>query len=569
MDRAPRRRREPKQVNGRGPFVRQHRWLGPPLCRGGGLLVAAAAAAAALGRECESQTLSGKVLLLFGYSKGRFGVGASRLGDLYNRKGKWTTGKLNFPFCEACLEEYNFISNTACLCGQFTDIHLCKRQTECQIASRLPKSQLKHLSLCKCHFDSSKEIHKSATSGILRAENQRVPYLAKSNDSTGRLMEALCLELRSANFEMNNKKLCFKVSNLKASISASLAQNDGYTVKAFHRIPQSLRKGLVLLPTLYGISTIERPVFSRQHETQHFNSKDCLPLKSNKVHNYFQFQLESDTIKLSKNFSVTPYRILAQEETGFNPVWKASKSYLESAVTDQQLFLPSSKTIAKENTLQLHIIPFYLLQPFTTIDQELYKKKRNQLNNLEKKHRWQDQTMNTKEEYEHRKDKESYLCAVCLDIYFNPYKCYPCHHIFCEPCLRMLAKDNPTSTPCPLCRTAITHVFFQSELNNSTETFFPMEYSKLKENFQKSNLANWPLPSCKKVFRVIDGFQSTDSFTRRHFPHAAHRMDYMDFEDDSRGWRFDMDMVIIYIYAINWVLGFIVFCFLCYFFFPF
>lgn len=43
------------------------------------------------------------------------------------------------------------------------------------------------------------------------------------------------------------------------------------------------------------------------------------------------------------------------------------------------------------------------------------------------------------------------------------------------------------------------------ELNNSTETFFPMEYSKLKENFQKSNLANWPLPSCKKVFRVIDG----------------------------------------------------------------
>ncbi|XP_070791963.1 E3 ubiquitin-protein ligase RNF180 [Pituophis catenifer annectens] len=495
----------------------------------------------------------------------------SRLGDSHNRKGKWTTGKLNFPFCEACLGEYNFISNTECLCGQFTDIHLYKRQTGCQIATRLPKSELKHLSLCKCNCDSSKEINKSATSGILRAENQRVPYLAKSNDSTGRLMEALCLELRSANFEMNNKKLCFKVSNLKASISASLAQNDGYTVKAFHRIPQSLRKKLVLLPTLYGISTIERPVFSRQHDdTQHFNSKDYLPVKPNKVHNYFHFRLESDTSELSKNFLVTSYRILAQEETGFNPVWKASKSYLESAVTDQQLFLPSSENIAKENTLQLHILPFYLLQPFTTIDQELYRKKRNQLNNLGRKHRWQDQTMNTKEEYEHRKDKESYLCAVCLDIYFNPYMCYPCHHIFCEPCLRMLAKDNPTSTPCPLCRTPITHVFFQSELNNSTESLFPMEYSKLKENFQKSNLANWPLPSCKKVFRVIGaGFQSTDSFTRRHFPHAAHRMDYMDFEDDSRGWGFDMDMVIIYIYAINWVLGFIMFCFLCYFFFPF
>lgn len=61
----------------------------------------------------------------------------------------------------------------------------------------------------------------------------------------------------------------------------------------------------------------------------------------------------------------------------------------------------------------------------------------------------------------------------------------------------------------------------------------------------------------------------SDTVTRRHFPHAAHRMDYMDFEDDSRGWRFDMDMVIIYIYSVNWVIGFIVFCFLCYFFFPF
>lgn len=68
----------------------------------------------------------------------------------------------------------------------------------------------------------------------------------------------------------------------------------------------------------------------------------------------------------------------------------------------------------------------------------------------------------TDDEHELRGDKESYLCAVCLDVYFNPYMCYPCHHIFCEPCLRMLAKDNPASTPCPLCRTTIARVFFQT-----------------------------------------------------------------------------------------------------------
>lgn len=58
-------------------------------------------------------------------------------------------------------------------------------------------------------------------------------------------------------------------------------------------------------------------------------------------------------------------------------------------------------------------------------------------------------------------DREGYICAVCLDVYFSPYMCHPCNHIFCEPCLRTLAKNSPANTPCPLCRTTITHVFFQ------------------------------------------------------------------------------------------------------------
>lgn len=70
--------------------------------------------------------------------------------------------------------------------------------------------------------------------------------------------------------------------------------------------------------------------------------------------------------------------------------------------------------------------------------------------------------MSTDEETEFPEEKDSYMCAVCLDVYFNPYMCYPCHHIFCEPCLRTLAKDNPASTPCPLCRTIISRVFLQT-----------------------------------------------------------------------------------------------------------
>ncbi|KAG7249948.1 hypothetical protein CRUP_018608, partial [Coryphaenoides rupestris] len=60
------------------------------------------------------------------------------------------------------------------------------------------------------------------------------------------------------------------------------------------------------------------------------------------------------------------------------------------------------------------------------------------------------------EEEGSRTDREGYICAVCLDVYFSPYT-----HVFCEPCLRTLAKGTPANTPCPLCRTTITHVFFQ------------------------------------------------------------------------------------------------------------
>lgn len=58
-------------------------------------------------------------------------------------------------------------------------------------------------------------------------------------------------------------------------------------------------------------------------------------------------------------------------------------------------------------------------------------------------------------------EREGYTCAVCLDVYYSPYKCHPCSHVFCEPCLRTLAKNRPSNTLCPLCRTLISHVLFQ------------------------------------------------------------------------------------------------------------
>ncbi|XP_059690202.1 E3 ubiquitin-protein ligase RNF180 [Gavia stellata] len=496
-------------------------------------------------------------------------------------KAQWTIGKLHCPFCDACLGGFNFVCNTKCSCGQLVNIHFFKSQTDYQPAFsvKLAKSSGKHLPLLKIKSGFSKDTCREVVTATLEIKNQGLSYMARN-----RLTEALCLEVTAPRFEMKSKKLPLKALNQKRIISASYPVSDACTVKPFHRRSRSLdlniRERLVLSPAFYetcGMGTI----CCGQNENPPVYPQSGLQLESNrKDGSSFQDLYSSSADKLQKRFRVTSFTTLLHRETGSECDFEATGQSSGSAIADGSPFVmnPSSPTSAVEE--EQYITPVGLVQPTSiSFNQKLNKRERNKLKSLRRKQRrrerWlQKQTANdnlhTDDEHELRGDKESYLCAVCLDVYFNPYMCYPCHHIFCEPCLRMLAKDNPASTPCPLCRTTIARVFFQTELNNSTKSFFPMEYLKLKENFQKSNFAKWPLPSCKKAFRVFEGFRRrSDTVTRRHFPHAAHRMDYIDFEDDSRGWRFDMDMVIIYIYSVNWVIGFIVFCFLCYFFFPF
>lgn len=152
---------------------------------------------------------------------------------------------------------------------------------------------------------------------------------------------------------------------------------------------------------------------------------------------------------------------------------------------------------------------------------------------------------------EEEEDREGLTCAVCLDIYVSPYSCQPCGHIFCEPCLRTLARNRPSNTPCPLCRTLISHTDFHkgviqakvnstwvtllkkswqliklqhfdvsfavvltvvsgspssSELNQTAKTFFPKLYCARKKNFQNAPCAKWPLPTFHKhTFRTLWG----------------------------------------------------------------
>ncbi|XP_010221846.1 PREDICTED: E3 ubiquitin-protein ligase RNF180 [Tinamus guttatus] len=502
-------------------------------------------------------------------------------------KAQWTIGKLHCPFCEARLGGFNFVCNTKCSCGQSVNIHFCKSRTDYQaaFAVKVAKPSAKHLTLCKIKSDFNTDPHHKVLSAALEIKNQGFSYMARNYNGSGRLTEALCLEVRSPSFKMKSKNLPPDALKQRQNPSAAWPVNGACTVKAFHRRSRSLdlniRESLVLLPALYVTSSVGTICCGQNENPPVYTRCDLQLGSSQKGETAFQGQYSSNADELRKRFQVTSFNALVHREIESECDFEAPGQYSGSAIVDQSPFAMnlSSSTSAVEE--ERHVVPVGPVQPANiSLNQKLSKRERNKLKSLRRKQkrreRWlQKQTANdnlhTDDEHEFRGDKESYLCAVCLDLYFNPYMCYPCHHIFCEPCLRTLAKDNPASTPCPLCRTTIARVFFQAELNNSTKSFFPTEYLKLKESFQKSNSAKWPLPSCKKAFRVFEaGFQRRSAtVTRRHFPHAAHRMDYMDFEDDSRGWRFDMDMVIIYIYSVNWVIGFIVFCFLCYFFFPF
>ncbi|GAA6229362.1 E3 ubiquitin-protein ligase RNF180-like [Lates japonicus] len=210
----------------------------------------------------------------------------------------------------------------------------------------------------------------------------------------------------------------------------------------------------------------------------------------------------------------------------------------------------------------------------------LSKREKNRLKSLRRKQRRRERWLHSQLEQEQAKsvsgspldseeeDREGLTCAVCLDVYFSPYSCQPCAHVFCEPCLRTLAKNRPTNTPCPLCRTLISHTNFHKELNNTAKTFFPKVYYGRKQNFQNAPCAKWPLPSCHKRFRTFWGYQRPAATARRrwHFVHGGFALDALDLTD-MRGWLFDIGLVIVYIHSVNWILAFLFLCFLMYYFF--
>ncbi|XP_032395306.1 E3 ubiquitin-protein ligase RNF180 isoform X2 [Etheostoma spectabile] len=202
----------------------------------------------------------------------------------------------------------------------------------------------------------------------------------------------------------------------------------------------------------------------------------------------------------------------------------------------------------------------------------LSKREKNRLKSLRRKQRRRERWLLSQLEQagsvsgshmdsEEEEDREGLTCAVCLELYFSPYSCQPCGHVFCEPCLRTIAKNRPTNTPCPLCRALISHTNPHHELNENAKAFFPKVYYARKQNFQSAFCAKWPLPSCRKRFRTFWGEPRQAAAARRRW-HLVHgfTLNALDF-NDVRG------LVIVYTHSVNWILASLFLCFLIYYFF--
>ncbi|XP_072517799.1 E3 ubiquitin-protein ligase RNF180 [Salminus brasiliensis] len=427
----------------------------------------------------------------------------------------WTVGKLNCQYCGARLGSFNFINCPKCPCGRDTAVHLSKSRVDQAVKHSV---HLSRLGRAKRHAD----ILKSKTEFLSKERKQEEPETTRELDPISNLDQ-----------DLQRLRMPAQVTSLDSEASFITPSSSSPDFSHISPVDEEIDEAVA------NVNSRQEPQTLRSVETD-----------------------SEDPVAHERQMSVEPS--IYQESTGDRLAHFTSQ---ETPSLDTEELEQEQEDITEEqvhHTTSSHV-------------QKLTKRERNRLKSLRrkqrKKERWIQSQVEEKElsakwnlTSSDEEEKEGYTCAVCLDVYYNPYMCQPCSHVFCEPCLRTVAQNRPRSTPCPLCRTLISHVLFQQELHQTTRTCFPKEYLSRKETFQQTNYSKWPLPSCPKRFHILWGFQRrAASAGQWQFPHRAFGLDGLDL-GDMRGWLFDSDIVIISIYSFHWLLAFVIFCGLCYFF---
>lgn len=258
------------------------------------------------------------------------------------------------------------------------------------------RPSLKYLSHPRVQSGCDKET--LLTGGASRNRNHGVLNMAQNNNGSGRLTEALCLEVRSTYFQMKNEKLLFKASDPKYQLFVPQLVTGRCTTRAFHRKSHSLdlniSEKLTLLPTFYKIHS-KTAACPRLNETQPIHLSG-LPLESSKNNCSFQISSNFDpNMLLLHRFSVAPRETQTQRGGEFQCGLEASAVYSDHASSNNLTFvmdLPSagrSMLEASDQEEPLSALDFLRSGSFSlgAINQRLSKRERSKLKNLRRKQR--------------------------------------------------------------------------------------------------------------------------------------------------------------------------------------
>ncbi|XP_042364621.1 E3 ubiquitin-protein ligase RNF180 isoform X2 [Plectropomus leopardus] len=468
-------------------------------------------------------------------------------------QAQWTVGKLNCQYCGARLGGFNFSNRSECPCGRDATVHLSK--------SRVDRDQKHYVLIVQPR----------------RTRPGKGPAVLLTGGSQDRQHRAEYNRTPLDSLQLNCAAVMSHISPAEASNSLTDGENTSFSFSPLycisHRRRCSLEDDATIRSSCFCPSgpSVSSSV-ERKHESsrtpvsyptsQQTDSDGEASVNAAARHSFVSGRtrspLDRQLLQTVEDVESSPETTAVNEDASDSALFLRGRSISDSVAEPDGEALPQASMASPASN-------------------RLSKREKNRLKSIRRKQRRRERWLHSQLEQaesvsgslldSEEEDREGLTCAVCLDVYFSPYSCQPCGHIFCEPCLRTIAKNRPTNTPCPLCRTLISHTDFHRELNQTAKTFFPKVYYARKQNFQNASCAKWPLPSCRKRFRTFWGEQRQAAAGRRwHFGHVGFTLDALDFTD-MRGWLFDIGLVIVYIHSVNWILAFLFFCFLMYYFF--
>lgn len=477
-------------------------------------------------------------------------------------QAQWTVGKLNCWNCAARLGGFNFIHHTECPCGLDATVHLSKSRVDQDnkkyvhiVQPRRTRPERGHPGLLAEDSHQTRELRPETSRAVVKSlELNCAAVMAPRGTSEASTSQSANENTQPFSFSplncISHRRRCSLEEDV--TIRSSCFCTAGPLLKsAVQRMNGGLDES--------SWSPASHPT-SQQFDTQGeaaVSAVSCRWFVSERIRSPLDLQL-----------------LQSVEDVGFSP---ETRDIHKDELSDSALFLRGRSISDSVAERDQDVMP--PVSPDSLGPNALSKKEKNRLKSLRRKERRRERWLNSQLEQEQadsvssslldseEEDREGLTCAVCLDVYFSPHSCQPCGHVFCEPCIRTIAKNRPSNTPCPLCRTFISHTNFHEELNQTAKTYFPKAYHARKQSFQTAPCAKWPLPCCRKHFRTLWGEHRHARMAQRpwHFVHGGFAIGALGFTD-MRGWLFDIGLVIVYIHSVNWILVLLLLCFLSYYF---